>query len=230
MTSDAVPVGADPRRLLADARDLARRVRVAQRVTWLPLFVLALVILGAIPVYLFSHPVLSDCQAVDDGQVCRAWHQTAQIYWWTALALAYVVIATGYRRVARGRGVDARVLPYVLAGVGFAVAGAAFAAVWIALDSPGYPDEPSQPVQFLFRVFDLTGAIGWALLVLAWLERHVALLLFTLAYLVVVLVPVDFGWDLGGDRQFVPMLAISGGLLLLGGAGFALAPRMRRPR
>ena len=79
MTSDSVPAGGDPRRLLADARDLARRVRLAQRVTWLPLLVLALVTFGAIPVYRFGHPVLSDCQTVGDGQVCKVWLQDAQL-------------------------------------------------------------------------------------------------------------------------------------------------------
>ena len=69
------------------------------------------------------------------------------------------------------------------------------------------------------------GAIGVALLVLAWLERHVALLVFALGYLAVVLVPINFGWGTPGSQSaFVPMLVISGGVLLLGAAGFALAP------
>jgi hypothetical protein len=94
MTSDAVSAG-DPRRLLSDARGLARRVRVAQRVTWLPLLALALVTFGAIFVYRFTDPVLSDCRATGDGQVCRAWLPGAQAYWIVATALAYVVIAGG---------------------------------------------------------------------------------------------------------------------------------------
>ncbi len=74
--------------------------------------------------------------------------------------------------------------------------------------------------------------LGWALLVLAWLERHVALLVFALGYLTVVLVPITFGWGAhwGSDGEFAPMLVISGGLLLLGSAGFALAQRLRQPR
>jgi hypothetical protein len=230
MTTDSVPAGVDPRRLLSDVRTLAHRVRLDQRVTWLPLLVLALVTLGAIPVYRYGHRVLSDCRPVGgDGQVCKVWFQDLQFYWLAALVLAYMVIAGGYLRVAQARGLGARVLPYALTGVALVTLGAAFAAVWVhLLDSPGYPDPPPVPVQFLFHLLDPTGAIGLALLVLAWLERHVALLLFALGYLAVVLVPIGYGWM--GGWGFAPQMAINGGLLLLGSAGFALAQRLRRPR
>jgi hypothetical protein len=232
MTSDAVPAGGDPRQLLADARGLARRVRLDQRVTWLPLLVLALVTFGAAPVYRFGHRVGSDCRAVDHGQVCKVWFQAGNYYWWAALVLAYVVIAGGYLRVARARGLGTRVLPYALTGAGLVVLFTAIAWAWLLLDTPTYTDHPSAFVQVLFRLLDPTGAIGLALLVLAWLERHVALLLFTLGYLAVVLVPINFGWGVGWGHQwgFAPPLVISGGVLLMGSAGFALAQRLRRPQ
>lgn len=235
MTTDAVPAGGDPRRLLAEARGLARRVRLAQRVTWLPLLVLAVMVLGAIPMYRYSNPIESDCQVLADGQVCRVWQPWADFYWLTATAIAYVVIARGYLRVARDRGVDARVLPYVLTGVGVAVLltvlELAGAGAWILPDLQARLHPPAYAL-VLFRLLSPTGGIGLALLVLAWLERHVALLLFTLAYLVVVLVPVTSGWGGGwlADWQHGPMLALGGGLLALGSAGFALAQRLRRPR
>ena len=232
MTSDAVPVGGDPRRLLADARELARRVRLAQRVTWLPLLVLALVTFGAIPAYRYGRSVVSDCQAAGDGQVCKVWLQTVTFYWLAALVLAYVVIAGGYLRVARARGVETRVLPYAVAGVALVGLGFAFAALWIHLDPLTYPEQPSAALQVLFRLLDPPGAIGLALLVLAWLERHAALLLFALVYLAVVLIPINFGWGAhwGPQTWFVPQLVINGGVLLLGSAGFALAQRLRRTR
>jgi len=233
MTTESVPAGVDPRRLLADARDLARRVRLAQRVTWLPLLVLALVTFGAILVYRFTQPVLSDCQpTAGGGEVCKAWYQSAQIYWWTALAAAYVVIAGGYLRVARARGLGTRVLPYVLTGAALVVLSAAVSLTWGALGHPYYPDAPPAAVQLLLRLVDPTGVIGLALLVLAWLERRAALLLFALGYLAVVLVPIDFGWGAGWGPHwaFAPQLVINGGLLLLAGIGFALAPRLRRTR
>jgi hypothetical protein len=232
MTSDAVPAGGDPRQLLADARGLARRVRLAQRVTWLPLLVLALVTFGAVPVYRFGHRVGRDCHAVDHGEVCKVWFQAGNYYWWAALVLAYVVIGGGYLRVARARGLGTRVLPYVLTGAGLVVLFTAIAWTWILLDTPTYTDRPSAFVQVLFRLLGPTGAIGLALLVLAWLERHVALLLFTLGYLAVVLVPITFGWGVGwGDQWgFAPPLVISGGMLLMGSVGFVLAQRPRTPR
>ncbi|MFB9547665.1 hypothetical protein ACFFR1_29575 [Micromonospora sagamiensis] len=220
---------------MADARDLAHRVRLAQRVTWLPLLVLAVVTFGAIPAYRYGNPVVSDCQAVDGGEVCKFWEPAAQFYWLTAAVLAYVVIAGGYLRVARARGVGVRVLPYVLTGVALSVvlfaAIAAGAGAWIVPDPQALLD-PSAAVQVLFRLLTPTGGIGLALLVLAWLERHVALLLFALGYLAVVLVPINLGWGVhwGGQWEDAPMLVISGGVLLLGSVGFALAQRLRRPR
>ena len=200
--------------------------------TWLPLLVLALVTFGAIPVYRYGHQIVSNCQAVDRSQVCKVvWEPAVPFYWPAALVLAYVVIAGGYLRVARARGVDARVLPYVLTGVALVVLFAAVPPAWILPDRQAILP-PSVFVQVLFRLLDPIGAIGLALLVLAWLERHVALLLFTLVYLAVVLMPINFGWGVhwGGRLELVPMLVISGGLLLLGSAGFALAQRLRRPR
>lgn len=202
--------------------------------TWLPLLVLAVVTFGAIPASGWGPMVVSNCRAVDGGEVCKVWEPVSQLYWLVALLLAYVVIAGGYRRVARGRGVDARVRPYVLTGVALAIVLfatlAAGAAGWMVPDSQLV--DPSGPVQVLFRLLTPLGGIGLALLVLAWLERHPALLLFAVGYLTVVLVPVNFGWGnhWGGRWQDAPMLIISGGVLLLGGAGFALAQRLRTPR
>lgn len=234
MTSDAVPAGGDPRRLLADARNLARRVRLTQRVTWLPLLVLGVVTFGAIPVHRLSHPIVSNCRAVDGAEVCKVWDPAAQAYWLAAVVLAYVVIAAGYLRVARARGVDARVLPYVLAGGALSfmlfAAFAAGAGGWIVSDQEIL--HPSAFVQVLFRLLTPVGGFGLALLVLAWLERHVALLLFALGYLAVVLSPLTFGWGtrFAGSWQEAPAPILSGGVLLLGSAGFALAQWLRRPR
>jgi hypothetical protein len=73
----------------------------------------------------------------------------------------------------------------------------------------------------------LGGAIGLALLVLAWAERNVALLAVTVGYLVIVLVPIDFGWVIARPSPWValPHLVIDGCFLLLAGLGFAVAQR-----
>jgi hypothetical protein len=224
MTSDSVPAGGDPRRLLADSRHLAHRVRLAQRVTWFPLLVLAAVTFAAIPVDRYG-PRVVNCQAVEAGRMCMVWHEAAVVYWPLALLLAYAAIAGCYLLVARARGLSTRVLPYVLTGIALA---ALFTAVGLALHhllTPSYA--PSGVFVRLFRLVEPAGAIGVALLVLAWLERHLALLLFTLGYLAVVLVPVNFGWGTGWGPAwgFAPPLVINGGVLLLGGLGFALAQR-----
>jgi len=232
MTSETVPVADDPRRLLADARSLARRVRLAQRVTWLPLLALAVVTFGAIPAQRYTNEILSDCRMVGEAQACKVWMPGLQAYWVAALAVAYLVIAGGYVRVARERGLGTRVMPYVVTGFALVVIITVGATLLSRTDALGFPDRPGGFALVAWRLIDFTGTIGLALLVLAWLERHVALLLFTLGYLAVVLVPINFGWGAhwGTETWFIPQLLINGGVLLLGSAGFALAQRRRRPR
>jgi hypothetical protein len=222
----------ESRRLLGDVRTLARRVRLAQRVTWLPLLVLALVTFGAIPVYRFGHEILSDCRPMNGGQACKFWAVDVQIYWLLALGLGYAVIAGGYARVAGARGVGTRVLPYAITGVTLVVLFTAGLTLLGRLDALAWTHQTGAFVHVLSGLLDFTGTVGLALLLLAWLERNLALLLFDLGYLVVVLVPIDFGWgeNWGSNWRAAPMLVITGGLLLLGSAGFALAQRLRRPR
>jgi hypothetical protein len=230
MTTESVSAGGDPRRLLADTRARARRVRLAQRVTWLPLLVLGLVTFGAIFVYRFSDPVLSDCQTTANGQLCRGFFRAPLIYWATGLVVAYVIIAFGYLQVARARGLGSRVLPYVITGIALVALSASVTAVLLIVGDPYFPNSPPDFYQFLLRLLDPISLIGCGLLVLAWLERRLTLLVFALGYLVVVLVPIDFGWGTGwgSDWGMAPPLVIAGGLLLLGSAGFALAERWPR--
>ncbi|GAA1877873.1 hypothetical protein [Asanoa iriomotensis] len=236
MTSDAVPAGGDARRLLGEVRGLARRVRIAQRVTWLPLLVLAVVTFVAIPVTRVSRPITRDCQPVaGGGETCKVFDPGVDIYWLVAMVVAYIVITRGYVAVARDRGVGVRVLPYAISGVAATVVVFGLIAVgaggWIVRDPQDLLHPPTS-VQVLFRLLTPLGAIGVALLVLAWLERNVALLLFALGYLAVVLVPINFGWDTywGGGWSEAPPLIISGSVLALGALGFAGAQRLRRAR
>jgi hypothetical protein len=64
--------------------------------------------------------------------------------------------------------------------------------------------------------------------VLAWAERNRALLLLTLAYLAAVLVPITFGWVQPNPPWYFYPAVFQGGVLLLGGIGFALAQRPLR--
>lgn len=228
MTAESMGAG-DPRRILVDARALARRVRLDQRVTWVALLVLAAVTLVAIPVDLAGTDV--SCTPVADGGRCQVTRGGAMLYWPPALLLAYAAIAVSYMRIVRARGLTARVLPYVFAGAALTVI---VAVVWLlewrhlATDPPVDPYQPW--ILLVDRLFGPAGTIGLALLVLAWLERHTALLVFTLAYLTVVLAGIDLGW---GDHWWagtvaLPQQAVNGAVLLLGAIGFAAAARRRR--
>lgn len=225
MTTDAVPAGGDPRRLLSEVRGLARRVRVDQRVTWFALLVLAAVTFVGIP---FDWYFL-DLHCVGDGTACQFSRQGVLYYWPPALLLAYAAIAVCYVRVARARGVGTRVLPYALTGVALTVL---FTAAWVAarLYFPAHPHQFPYWVLVLDRLIAPWGTIGVALLVLARLERNLGLLVFTLGYLTVALVPIDLGWHWQGQESttFLPQQIINGTVLLLGAIGFRLADRRRR--
>jgi hypothetical protein len=63
MTTGAAPHPDDPYQLLSGAHQLARRVRRAQRTTWFPLLVLAMVTFASIPAYRYGghHPRACCC-------------------------------------------------------------------------------------------------------------------------------------------------------------------------
>ena len=229
MTTESVPIGGDPRRLLSDVRALAHRVRLDQRLTWAALLVLGAVTLVAIPFDWFGMKV--HCRP----DSCEFARRGMLYYWPPASLLAYAAIAFWYLRAARARGLGARVLPYAITGAATTVV---FPAAWLAMSMylSSHP-VPEGPLPYWLLVLDRLvmpwGMIGVALLVLAWLERNVALLLFTLGYLAMVLLvlPMNFGF---GPPHFpirmgmaVPQL-ISGTMLVLGAAGFAIA-RRRHP-
>lgn len=222
MTTDSVPA----HRLLADARALARRVRLDQRLTWVALLILAAVTLAGIPFDWFGmrvhcHPDTS----------CEFARRGVLYYWPAALLTAYAAIAYCYVRAARARGLGARVMPYAMTGAGTTVL---FTAAWVAaaVYFPGHPHRFSYWWLVLDRLLTPWGIIGVALLVLARLERNLALLAFTLGYLTLVLVvlPVNIGagpphWGLR-LQMAVPQLVV-GVVLLLGAAGFRALHRRR---
>jgi hypothetical protein len=229
MTADPIPAGGDPRRLLADMRALARRVRLDQRMTWAALLVLAVLTLAAIPFDWFGMKV----NCAPDGS-CGFARRGMLYYWPAAMVLAYATIAVWYLRAARARGLGTRVLPYAITGAATTVV---FPAAWAAV-AVYFSDHPvpEGPLPYWWFVLDRLvmpwGMIGVTLLVLAWLERNVALLGFTVAYLALVLLvlPMDYGigpphWGLRLNMA-LPQL-IAGVVLLLGAAGFRRARRWR---
>ncbi len=239
MSVDSVSASGDPRQLLSDVRTLARRVRLDQRVTWVALLVLAAVTFMAIPIDWYSlqadcGPVGAWVNDVNGGSWCHVRRDGAMFYWPPALLLAYTVIAVYAVRAARSRGLGVRVLPYVITGVALTVL---FAVSWLVARLYLAGPAPTHPlpswVMLLDRLVAPAGAIGVSLLVLAWLERHVALLVFTLGYLAVVLVPINVFWHpdwgyAGILGEFLPPQIVNGSVLLLGAVGFAVARRRQR--
>jgi hypothetical protein len=232
MTTDSVSAGDDPRRLLSDVRSLAHRVRLDQRVTPVALLVLAAVSLIAIPIdWLFLNADCSPAIAAS-GSPCHIRGLSRGLYWLPALLLAYSGIAVYAVRATRARGLGARVAPYVFTGVTLAVLSAAgWLLAFFYLDPSRTEPFPGW-VMVLDRLIAPAGTIGVALLVLAWLERHVALFAYTVGYLVLVLLPTDLlripPHVLGFHSFFLLPHLISGVALLLGGIGFAAARRWRR--
>jgi hypothetical protein len=220
MTTETASPGDDPRRLLSGARELTQRVRREQRATWFPLLVFAVLTFASIPIRRYSGHHL-DCLAVP--RVCKVYSDAEFVYWPIALVLAYVAIAAFYIRRSVARGVGTRVRPYAIAGIIIAV-GLTGAALWELHNPPVAPG----PVGLSIRLASPGAAIGLALLVLAWAERNRALLLLTLAYLVVVLVPVTFGPLQPHAPWYLYPAVFPGCVLLLGGIGFALAQRPLR--
>lgn len=235
MTDTTGPSPDTPHELLASARDLRRRVRAVQRGTWFPLLLLGALTLGAIPADRYGHYGHA-CQTIHPsdgppGRVCIIYDAWSLIYWTVALILAYAVTALFYVRRSRARGVGTPIGPYIAAGIGIAAAVTAFA-LWRLHDPLGLqrgtlglnlgPQSGMGPV--LYQLTGPAGAIGLALLVLSWVERHPALTVVTAVYLAVVLMPASSFSSVTRPSPwfFLPRLLIEGTLLLLAGLGFAL--------
>jgi len=221
MTTEAAHPGDDPDRLLSDTRELAQRVRKDQRATWFPLLVFTVLTFASIPVRRYSGHHL-DCVAVP--RICSVYSDAEFVYWPIALVLAYVAIAAFYIRRSRARGVGTRVRPYAIAGIIIAVA-LTGVALWEVRNPPVHPMGLDGLAYQLARP---EGAIGFALLVLAWAERNRVLLLLTLVYLVAVLMPITFGPVQPNPPWYFYPAIFQGSVLLLGGIGSALAQRPLR--
>ncbi len=231
MTDDSAPQVDDPRELLTSVRDLTRQVRNAQRGTWFPLLLFALISFGAIPVTQHGGHRLGGCvahpgPAGQAGRVCGAYSQAVLLYWSIALVLAYAAIAGFYVYQSRRRGVGTRIRPYVLIGAIIAVLATA-ASLWNAYHPIGVGTPGTRLSQVTNQLRSPAAAIGLALLVLAWVEGNRALAWFSLGYLIVVGIPAtDFpGVDVHHLTLGTPVprqLTIAG-VLLLGCLAFAVS-------
>jgi hypothetical protein len=241
MTEDSGPAAETPQQLLSSTHELTRRVRRAQRGTWFPLVLLGLVVVAAAPFYRVGPHPQATCTSVPASGpggptgpgavkcfIVFGWPAFA--YWMAALAAAYVVIAGFYVLRARRRGVGARISPYVIAGIAGVLL---VAALWLAQRYLG--SQTRYPSALVVHGLNPLLAVGLALFVLAWVERSRALLVFAAANLAALLANLydvdgllrDHGWFVAMQWTFVPRLWFAGGVLLLGGAAFAIAGRLR---
>jgi hypothetical protein len=222
MTDTPVSPQDGPHELLSATRRLTRQVRQAQRGTWFPLLLFALLTLASIPIIRYNRH-LADCRVTHPGaEVCIAFSPGSYVYWPLALVLAYAAIAAFYVHRAHSRGVGTRVRPYVITGAIIAVVATGIS-LWLVTHPGilGYPfTTPSAAMEFLNRLVSPQGAIGLALLVLARVERSRALLVFGLVYLVI----VGFSWIILPHSPWL-FLVTTAAVLLLGSIGFALAGR-----
>jgi hypothetical protein len=240
MTDESAPSADIARQVLSTTHQLTRRVRHAQRGTWFPLVLLGLVVVAAAPFYRFGrHVVTCDpasgarggVEIIDKGSCVQVVGWPAGVYWILALVLAYAAIAAFYVFRARSRGVGARILPYVGSGIAVGLVFGIASAWTQQLDLESY--SPAGPVAV--GLVPLI-AISLALFVLARVERSWAVLAFAAGYLAVAFLAygnglrrlaLGFGWNLTSTWGFLPGLLFAGGVLILGGMGFALAERLR---
>jgi hypothetical protein len=220
----------EARGTLSATRDLTQRVRLAQRGAWFPLLVFAAVTFAAIPFSRYGpHP--THCSTGNaGGYVCMVQPALALWYWPVALLAGYVVISWFYQRLSEHRGVGTRVQPYVVVGAVLTVLIAAWA-FWSYAHPAFLVDtlwrRGDQPGQFVHRLASPAGAIGLALLLLAWIERSRALLVVTVLYLIVAVATVGLGASFAHPTPwaFLPHLLIDGGVLLVGGILIAATRR-----
>jgi hypothetical protein len=218
---------------LSATRDLTRRVRLTQRGGWFPLLVFAAVTLVAAPFYRYGHPQTHCASSRGGGSACLVFPTLALWYWPAALLVAYAAVSWFYVRRARERGVGSRAQPYVAVGAVMALVATAWA-LW-ANAHPAFLAETLdigrvRAGAFLYRIASPAGAIGLALLLLAWIERSWSLFTLTVAYLIVVVATVGIGWLAHPTPwAFLPHLLLDGTVLLLGGILLALAQRAHGP-
>ncbi|GII56856.1 hypothetical protein Pth03_52450 [Planotetraspora thailandica] len=238
MTDESALSADIARQVFSTTEHLTRRVRQAQRGTWFPLVLLGLVVVAAAPFYRLGRQVVTcdpalgargGVEIIYKGTCVQVVGWPAGVYWISAFVLAYAAIAAFYVHRARTRGVGARILPYVGAGVAVGLVFGVLSGWAQQLNLQGM--SPTGPVAV--GLVPLI-SISLALFVLARVERSWAVLTFAVGYLVVTLLVCGIGarglglhidLNLTPTWSFLPALAVTGGVLLLGGAGFALAER-----
>lgn len=232
------PAGDDESRsaedLLGGAQTARRRARLARRACWFPLLLFGLIVMVSTPLYI-TDPRTSGAI----GYQARWFTYLPRpaggpslglsLYWLIVPLAGYAAVAAFYIWLARHRGVRARVLPFSLVGT-------ALVAVTVLTSPLGPLPAAAVPGDLWIRGLDPLIGISLGIGILAWLERSLGLATFSCVFFAVALVANLYdvsnqahliGWTPSLSWEVVPNLWLAGLLLLLGGAGFLLAERIR---
>jgi hypothetical protein len=239
---------------LRSVAELGARTRLARSGHWFVLAVFGVVVLGAMPFYVLTFATASTpgCQAFHGGVSCRFHDVTpgplggafnplfspfsldrwATVYWAVAMVVGFAAVVAFYRQRARAVGVQGRIWPMVVVGLGL------LGAVLIVDNGPRYfPNFPDLWIRGTGALVIL--AVGIA--VLAALERSRGFGLFAASFFGLALLSclyddvnlfyrVGIGSPFAGGGNALPNLLVPGIYLLLGGLGFWLGGRRaRRP-
>lgn len=215
--------------ILSTVDTAARQVRVTRPTRAVPLLVLGLVIVGAMPFYVLAEPTSQEGAQPNQlfwslggmiGTRAGAW---TGIYWMIALPVAYGFIAWWYRRAAQRNGVAVNVKPLVITGV------ALFALLLVMLAHP----PTFVPGDIIIRGLTpiLTTAVG--LIVWAAAERSAGLLTVGVAFLAVAISAslYDFGnlvSSIAFEYSMLPNLILCAVVLLVSSAIYAVVERRER--
>jgi hypothetical protein len=219
--------------LLTGAQRAAAQARARSRASWFPLVVFGLLILGALPLFVYpgSADGFSSPSSRLDG-VLGGWFlprsgRWVAVYWLVALPVGYLATATYFRRRARRTGVASRPGPLVLTGV-------LLLAVLVVVSLQGYVG--ILPGNLVVRGLSplLTVAVG--LVVLAVADRSPALGGIALVFLGITLlvtlydlvnVVYRLGWQVPYRFDAWPNVVLPGVFLLV--CGLVLRRRQQAP-
>ena len=219
--------------ILSTVDAAARKVRAARPRRAVPLLVLGLVIVGAMPFYVLADTWNQESSTLDQlsgslggimGTRGGAW---IGLYWLIALAVAYGFIAWWYRRAAQRNGVAVNIKPFVIIG----------AALLVLLLIMLTQAARFLPVNLLIRGLTpiLTMAIG--LFIWAVVERSGGLLAVAVVFLAAAISAslYDFAnvvpfidWGEHGQYVLLPNLMLCAAVLLGSSGIYAVVERRDR--
>jgi hypothetical protein len=219
-------------RVLDTVADAARKTRAARPTRALPLLVLGLVIVGAMPFYVLAEPQADQVYypLFWSGPVGTAAGLWTMFYWLLALPLAYALIVWWYARAARRSGVKVNVLPLVVTGA--VVFGLMLACTFLF--------KPAFPADFVVRGLTPLLTIAVGLLVWAVVERSKGLTAVALVFLGAAISAclydfVNLLWfipwsDTIAKLALLPNLAVCALVLLVSSGVYAAIERQDKPQ